>query len=261
MYLLHIIKIPINVIKQNLSSFMLDILSKNINKLVFYFSIICYFVYISQVKDVTNSVIYVIYIFIFSNLVTFESFYFEKKIQSDGINYLLLKPYQIFINRFINEGIKNILAFLLCLAEVIIIGTCINKLQFLINILVHNNMFLSMLLLTNGVIISFNLYLISCFTYFWIENQKIVYAYRLIFSFLSGLFFPLYLIPESLFEILKFTPFPYIIYIPFEVLILNHHKNSIGLIITSTVWVIFVYVVRILIWKMGIEYYNDKKNT
>jgi len=82
------------------------------------------------------------------------------------------------------------------------------------------NLFLFFVFLIIGTMISFYLSLLISFIGFWSHE---VWGPRFIFLILvfllSGSFFPLDILPKNLYQLLLFTPFPYLFYLPVKLLL------------------------------------------
>lgn len=76
-------------------------------------------------------------------------------------------------------------------------------------------------------------------------------------EFLSGLLFPLDILPQALQNVLSFTPFPYLIFFPLQVYLgkISGYPAFRGIII-SFVWVLILYLVMTWIWKRGLKAYQ-----
>ena len=235
----------------------LGIFSKNLSKLILYSSLYFYFSYLQTNINYLN---YILFIFLFSSLTTFNSVFFETNILSNKVNYILLKPYSIYFSRSISENIKNIILFAICVFELLLLSKFNTQINSFLNSILININITSTILIINGIIIGFNLYLISCFLYFWIKDRKALGMFKLIIGFLSGFYFPLFLIPNIWLKILFYTPFLHIIYIPYQSFFQKNLYDWKYVLINSFFWVILTFIFQKIIWKSGINYYNNEKN-
>ena len=91
---------------------------------------------------------------------------------------------------------------------------------------------------------------------FWLEETWILRVmFNIVTAFLSGAFFPLDLYPEWIANILKYTPFPYLIYYPIKTFSGEYNPFPNGFIIMSA-WIIIIIMFNKLIWKKGIKHYT-----
>lgn len=73
---------------------------------------------------------------------------------------------------------------------------------------------------------------------------------------IAGTIFPLNVLPTAIYNLLKLTPFPYMIYFPISILV---GKFSIGestqIILISLGWILGFYLVLAKVWKKGLKTY------
>jgi ABC-2 type transport system permease protein len=77
-------------------------------------------------------------------------------------------------------------------------------------------------------------------------------------EFLSGALFPLDVLPEKLFAILSYTPFPYLIFFPIEVYLgkIPYPLMAKGLIV-SAIWGVFLIYLMKRVWGKGMKVYQS----
>lgn len=106
----------------------------------------------------------------------------------------------------------------------------------------------------------FNLLMLTNFIPFWVPElswgaQFLVIV--VIVEFLSGSFFPLDVFPPIVYQILRFTPFPYLIFIPIKIYL---GSFDIGMITQSLaigfVWCVILWKIMNRIWKKGLIVYE-----
>jgi len=91
---------------------------------------------------------------------------------------------------------------------------------------------------------------------FWIEETwSLNICIRFITAFLSGAFIPLELYPESLKQILMWTPFPYLIYFPVKIL-MGTPVNFLFCMLVLSVWLAIVIVTTRWMWNRGLKLYT-----
>lgn len=76
-------------------------------------------------------------------------------------------------------------------------------------------------------------------------------------EFLSGAFFPLDVFPKPLFEFLKLTPFPYLVFIPIKIYLgnLSVFENIKGLALGG-IWSVILWLLMNKVWKRGLKIYE-----
>ncbi len=91
---------------------------------------------------------------------------------------------------------------------------------------------------------------------FWLEETWILRViFMIIKNFLSGSIIPLSFFPETFVEILKFTPFPYMIYYPVKIFMGEISLIGAPLIILI-LWTTLIIVICHFVWKRGIKLYE-----
>ena len=94
------------------------------------------------------------------------------------------------------------------------------------------------------------------FLSFWLdETWSLNLAVRFISFFLSGSVLPLDLFPQTLAQILYWTPFPYLIYFPIQIIMGQevHFLKCFGIL---SFWVFFFSLCTQLLWKKGLKLYS-----
>lgn len=112
------------------------------------------------------------------------------------------------------------------------------------------------------LIFSSNLYIsfLLSLSGFWTSD---VWAPRFIFfiitDFLSGGLFPLDILPDRIFSVLKFLPFTYLQFFPLKVYLGDFSIEEIlfGLWVSSF-WTITVYFATKLVWKNGLRRFEGQ---
>lgn len=101
-------------------------------------------------------------------------------------------------------------------------------------------------------------YLLSCLA-FWVDN---VWAPRWLFGvvfleFLAGRFFPLDILPQPLYQLIRLTPFPYLVYFPLQIYLekVTIAESLKGLAILL-LWVVIFWRVTKSIWDKGLRSYS-----
>jgi len=93
---------------------------------------------------------------------------------------------------------------------------------------------------------------------FWADNVwSLMVMLRVTVGLLGGLFFPLTLFPEKIVVILKFLPFPYLVFYPFKILVGQLSPliwaKGMGILL---VWTIFQLLFTKFIWAKGNHQYT-----
>lgn len=158
----------------------------------------------------------------------------------------LLKPIS-FIKFYIFRDLGDkFLNFVFAIFEFVIIVNFFN-----ITIIPTVNIPLALVFFTIGVIIAFFINLSLSLIGFWTTE---VWAPRFVFLtlvfFLAGSYFPLDLLPKTIYQILILTPFPYLVYFPTQILLGKEIAWQQPLII-SCIWIIITYLTVQIMWQRG----------
>lgn len=175
-------------------------------------------------------------------------------LQGDIIN-VLLKPVSFFKYLISKEAADKVVNISFAIVEVIILiiifrpnisappGTLEVALFF-----IH---------LALGLLLSFFISLSVSMIAFWsaeIWAPRFVY-FILVFT-LAGNYFPLDILPKTVYNFLIFTPFPYFIFIPAQIYLKglsNYHSWQLGI---SIFWVFATYVMAKTLWNNGLKSYS-----
>jgi ABC-2 type transport system permease protein len=110
-----------------------------------------------------------------------------------------------------------------------------------------------------AVFIYFFLSLSTRFVSFWSpENTWGLSFFTIILvETLSGLIFPLDLLPDWAFKIIQFTPFPYLVYFPISIILGRLTGLSlVRILLQSAVWGLILYLLGKYMWKKGLKTYS-----
>lgn len=78
-----------------------------------------------------------------------------------------------------------------------------------------------------------------------------------IMEFLTGALFPLDILPAGLLTILKFTPFPYLIFYPLKIYLGEADASTIFYgVVVSLIWVIILRFILSKVWQRGMRIYE-----
>lgn len=110
-----------------------------------------------------------------------------------------------------------------------------------------------------AVLTYFYLSKLAVFVAFWApENTWTAMFMILVFlEILSGSIFPLNILPSYFYNLVQFTPFPFLVYFPIGIFV---GKFSLGesliILFKSSLWLIFSYTLSRLMWKSGLKVYS-----
>jgi len=109
-----------------------------------------------------------------------------------------------------------------------------------------------------AICISFFINLLLSFIGFWTPE---VWAPRFLFMmivyFVSGTYFPLDLLPPTIYRIFLFTPFPYLYYLPAKTLISGVQSPFIvQQLVCAAAWAFFLFLFTKIVWNKGIHEFS-----
>jgi len=85
------------------------------------------------------------------------------------------------------------------------------------------------------------------------------FLFFIIVSFLSGMYFPLDIVPRAIYNILILTPFPYLLFIPLKIYLGQVDLNFIlrGLLL-SLFWIYLLNIFMKNLWNKGLKIYTSE---
>ena len=115
---------------------------------------------------------------------------------------------------------------------------------------------MSILLLLSAVFIYFLLGKLAISVVFWAPEQTwgLMFIVLVLMEMLTGLIFPLDLLPHWAFSALQFTPFPYLIYFPLASII--GKPVAVRILLQSLIWVGVLYYLLKKVWSRGLKVYS-----
>lgn len=117
---------------------------------------------------------------------------------------------------------------------------------------------LSMVSIVFSVLMYFLINVLLGFIGFWSpETWAPRFIFWVLLGFLAGSYFPLDILPTTIFEFFKLLPFSYLIYFPLKIYLgqLTHFELIEGLVI-EIAWIIVLYFVSKLVWEKGLKIYT-----
>ncbi len=180
------------------------------------------------------------------------------QIANGDLTNLLVKPIKFFKFWFTRDVSSKFLNIIFGVLETFILIQILKP-----NIFIQTNtLFLITfcLSLIIGIFIFFNLMLLTSFVTFWMP--ELAWGAQFLFiivivEFLSGAVFPLDIFPSQIYQILRFTPFPYLIFIPIKIY-LGTVSNVfiIESLLIGIAWCIMLYKLTNHIWRKGLYAYE-----
>lgn len=170
---------------------------------------------------------------------------------SDGsLNNFLVKPIGYLRYWFTRDLSSKFLNTIFAIGEIILLF-----LLFRPSLYVAPS-FISILLLVSAIVIYFLLTKLAISIVFWAPENTwgFMFMILVVFETLSGLIFPLDVLPHWAFSALQFTPFPYLIYFPLASII--GKPVAFRIFLQSLVWVAVLYYLLKKVWAKGLKTYS-----
>lgn len=108
-----------------------------------------------------------------------------------------------------------------------------------------------------GIILSFFVsWSISMIAFWSSEIWAPRFIYFMMVFMLAGNYFPLDILPELLYNILLFTPFPYFIFIPAQIYLKGIPSITPVYLVMGTFWIMIFYTISQYLWHKGMKEYS-----
>lgn len=79
----------------------------------------------------------------------------------------------------------------------------------------------------------------------------------LLLDFSAGAYFPLDVLPPQFQTIIRFTPFPYLLYFPLKIFLQKVTiQEAITSVLISTIWLFLIFVILQVFWRKGLKVYE-----
>lgn len=207
--------------------------------------------------NLQNTITYFIVIQILTTLVFSRvGFAIATDIQKGDLSNYLIKPISYLLFQALRQFSRNLMQIFFGLIFFIVLLSIVD-LAFLANFKL-NSLLLGIVSMIIGYSININLVMIIGLSAFWISNSaRLLFMFYAILSIFSGLMIPLNFFPETAQNILMKSPFPYIFYVPAQILMGNIKLEIYtSLITTSLIYSLALSTITYLLYKTGIKKYE-----
>jgi len=180
------------------------------------------------------------------------------QIANGELSNLLLKPINYFSYWLTRDLSSKFLNILFSIFETVVLVLILKP-----NVFIQTNpvyLISFTLALIIAMFIYFTTIMMTSFVPFWVP--EIVWGAQflvivIVVEFLSGAFLPLDIFPPTVYQILRFTPFPYLIFIPIKIYLGNFdYSMVIQSLIIGTAWCWVLWRIVNYIWKKGLLVYE-----
>jgi ABC-2 type transport system permease protein len=166
----------------------------------------------------------------------------------------LLKPLSVFRFFFTRDAADKLFNLSFIIVEIPLIFLLFRPPIFLQSHPVP--LILTLLSLLFAILIYFFLNILFGSIAFWSRD---VWAPRfllmVVMEFATGAMFPLDMLSDSLQQLIMFTPFPYLLFIPLQ-FYLGNSFYSPDYLLAQLAWVVILYLVTRLVWQKGLRVYE-----
>lgn len=178
-----------------------------------------------------------------------------EEINEGNLSNFLIRPINYFLYWFAKDLGDKAMNIIFSLVELTILFFILRPPFFIQTDPIY--IFFCFISIILGVVLFFFFNFLLGLIGFWSPE---VWAPRFIFiillSFFAGSFFPLDILPTSIFNIFQYLPFPYLLYFPLKIYLgqLALGKIFFGLLI-SIIWTFLIYVIVRFVWQKGLKLY------
>lgn len=182
----------------------------------------------------------------------------SSQIANGEISNFLLKPINFFKYWMTRDLSSKLLNIIFSILEITILLFLLKPNLFIqINFLYILSFALSLIV---AVLIFFTFSMIINFIMFWFPELNWGLQFLFIYviaDFLSGAFFPLDVLPDNIYRIIRFTPFPYLIFIPIKIYLgsLSFREVFESLMIGIS-WTFVLFLIMKKVWLKGLRVYE-----
>jgi ABC-2 type transport system permease protein len=179
------------------------------------------------------------------------------EIARGDLSSYLIKPVKYFQWWFTRDLASKLLNLIFAFFETTIVFIILRP-----TILVQTNLigiFLFIFSILTAVFINFLLLLIFGMLPFWSPEQAWGFTFLMMIfvDFMSGFMFPLDVLPSLLSKFFLFTPFPYLLYTPLQILLGKYDfGQSFGTVFIAFCWIVILTTIVKSMWKRGLKVYG-----
>lgn len=169
------------------------------------------------------------------------------EINNGNIINSLLKPISFFRLYLIKDFADKSVNIVFSIIEILLV-VFLAKIHFFL----PQNLGLFLIFFINGIFISFYINLLLSFIGFWTtEFWAPRFVFLTVVYFLSGSYFPLDMLPKTLYQLILLTPIPYLFFLPTKIIIGRVDSFVIYELICSLFWVFACRSCAYYIWNKG----------
>ncbi len=176
------------------------------------------------------------------------------KIKNGNVSTTLLKPYDIVLGNGVEEQAWKLLSLFMAMPATLLILFLFRDIISL-SFSVQQLSFLGISLVLGGINFALMEALVGISAFWVTEIWPIAHVNDLLQSLFGGKYVPLALMPGPLLFLTDVLPFKYLFYVPVSIL-LNKNVDPLSDIGVQAVYVIVLFVIYKIVWKLGIKKYE-----
>jgi len=179
-----------------------------------------------------------------------------EEINRGSLSNFLVRPIDYFSYNLSRDMADKIVNTFFSVFEFIILLVILNP-----PVVLQTNVYLLLLFALTAIlagILYFEISMLLSFIGFWShETWAPRFLFFIIVAFLAGNYFPLDIVPPSIFKILEILPFTYLVFFPLKIYLGNVSTFFIikG-IITTGIWIVLLYLIMKWVWIRGLKTYT-----
>lgn len=177
------------------------------------------------------------------------------QIRNGTIINQLLKPFPFFAAIFSREAVDKLLNLVFSALEIAIIVFLLKPTLFIQTDPIA--LLLTVVAILLGIVIAFFIsFTISLIAFWSTEVWAPRFVFMVLITVLSGSYFPLDILPNTFYQLLLFTPFPYFTYLPTKIFINGLQPGYLWLFGISGIWAFISYRFAKFVWHKGITEFS-----
>lgn len=169
------------------------------------------------------------------------------EINNGNIINNLLKPISFFRFYLMKDFADKFVNIIFSLIEVLLVIYLART-----YLILPQNLLLFLVFFVNGIFIAFYINLLLSFIGFWTtESWAPRFVFLTVVYFLSGSYFPLDMLPKTLYRLILLTPIPYLFFVPTKIIIGRGDSFVVFELIGSLFWVVACRTFAYYVWEKG----------
>lgn len=178
------------------------------------------------------------------------------EINQGNLSNFLIKPLNYFLYQFARDIADKSMNVIFSISELAILFLILRPPLFIQTDFVYISFFIISIILAILLYFFFN-FLLGLIGFWSPEVWAPRFIFFIVITFFAGGLFPLDILPKTIFEIFRYSPFTYLLYFPLKVYLGQLPMSEIisGLVI-SIIWLVLTYLLVKFIWNAGLKLYT-----